>query len=106
MSVPPPPRRPGLPLGERRLVSTSALEPQAVLPTPRVRHVWVQAPSAQTGAGAMWVAGVLLRWERPAEGLRGLVAYVVADDSGSPVLVTQALAAGLIRPADPGPPPG
>lgn len=49
--------------------------------------------------GAMWVAGVLLRWERPAEELRGLVAYVVADDSGSPVLVTQALSAGLIRPA-------
>ena len=49
---------------------------------------------------------MLLRWERAAEGLRGLVAYVVADDSGSPVLVTQALAADLISPADPGPPPG
>ena len=59
--------------------------------------MWVRAPGSQTGA-AVWVAGVLLRWESGSAGVMGQVAFVV-EEGGSPVMVTQLLSASLIRAA-------
>jgi len=95
VSTPPPPRRSGVPLGERPVFHGS--ESARALPAPSVRHVWVRAPGSQTGA-AVWVAGVLLRWESGSAGVMGQVAFVV-EEGGSPVMVTQLLPASLIRAA-------
>ena len=103
-SSPPPPRRPGVPLGERH-ASMGPPVTEPALPAPSVRHVWVRAPVTSEGGGPAWVAGVLLRWERSEAGLLGQVAFVVTEGTSSPVLVTQLLAPSLIRAADPGPPP-
>ena len=43
--------------------------------------------------------------EHAVSGVCGQVAFVVVDETESPVLVTQTLPAELIRPADPGAPP-
>ena len=59
--------------------------------------MWVRAPGSPTDA-AVWVAGVLLRWESGPAGVMGQVAFVV-EEGGSPVMVTQLLPPGLIRAA-------
>ena len=95
VSTPPPPRRSGVPLGERPVFHGS--QSARSLPPPSVRHMWVRAPGSPTDA-AVWVAGVLLRWESGPAGVMGQVAFVV-EEGGSPVMVTQLLPPGLIRAA-------
>ena len=104
VAVPSPPRRPGVPLRDRP-VSVDQGSSAPSLPPPRVRHVWVAAPQPE-GAGSSWAAGVLLRWEGGSDGIRGQVAFVVEDDRGGPVLVTQVLPAEMIRPVEAAPPQG
>ncbi|MGV1009955.1 MAG: hypothetical protein ACOYBY_15295 [Dermatophilaceae bacterium] len=100
----PPPRRPGVPLKDRRASTGAQTAPASALPAPTMRHVWVHNPAQPSAGPPEWVEGLLLRWEQDQHGLCGQVSYVV-EDEGSPVLVTQILPRRLIRPAASGPSP-
>lgn len=99
-------RRQGPTLAERSGLSApgpapSAEPPTAPLPVPHrsrpvvTRHCWVSGLPDRPGR---W-AGLLVEWRQESGGRwAGRVAYVVADDAGSPVLVEAWLPAPHLSP--------
>lgn len=86
-TAPPPPKRPGIPLSERN--NPDLPRQQA----PKAAHCWVTGPSDNPGPHP----GLVLAWQQRDGAWFAQVAWLASVDE--PVLVTQWLAADLVRPA-------
>lgn len=95
-TTPPPPRRPGVPLGERPVAGRQCLPVEGpVAPKATRRHCWVQGPPEAPGPHH----GLVLEWRQAGPAWRALVIYVVEGEDGEVTTVQQWVARSLVEPA-------
>lgn len=94
--TPTPPRRPGVPLGERPVVGhgSSPIGDQ-VRPTGARRHCWVRGPVEAPGPHQ----GLVLAWRKVGSQWTAWVVYVVEDEDGEVTTVQQWVGQDLASPA-------